>query len=110
MNNQEAIRILNCVLEEWVIDDDVSIPREEALRLAINALSEPFINKPCISEGVCHEDKIKMIEDIKAEIKELDNKVCRQWLIEDIDKEVHRTYQECLGIIDKHIYKVREWE
>lgn len=29
---------------------------------------EPFINKPCVSEGVCHEDKMKVLEKISAEI------------------------------------------
>ena len=43
-----------------------------------------------------------VIEDIKAEIKKLDKKVCSQFLIEDIDKEIHHTYQEVLQIIDKH--------
>lgn len=31
---------------------------------------EPFINKPCVSEGVCHEDKMKVLEKIKAEIEQ----------------------------------------
>jgi len=29
---------------------------------------EPFINKPCVSEQACHEDKVKILEKIKAEI------------------------------------------
>lgn len=32
---------------------------------------EPFINKPCISEGVCHEDKMKVLEKIRDEIEEV---------------------------------------
>ena len=32
---------------------------------------EPFINKPCISEGVCHEDKMQVLEKIKAEIEHM---------------------------------------
>jgi hypothetical protein len=31
-------------------------------------LDEPFINKSCISEGVCHEDKVKVLDKIRAEI------------------------------------------
>lgn len=31
---------------------------------------EPFINKPCVSDGVCHEDKMKVLEKIKAEIEQ----------------------------------------
>ena len=32
--------------------------------------SEPFINKPCISQGVCHEDKVKVLDKIRAEIEQ----------------------------------------
>ena len=32
---------------------------------------EPFINKPCISTGVCHEDKVKVLDKIRAEIERL---------------------------------------
>ena len=32
---------------------------------------EPFINKPCVSEGVCHEDKMKVLEKIRAEIEQI---------------------------------------
>lgn len=35
-----------------------------------NTHLEPFINKPCVSEGVCHEDKMKVLEKIKAEIEQ----------------------------------------
>lgn len=31
---------------------------------------EPFINKPCMSEQACHEDKMKVLEKIKAEIEQ----------------------------------------
>jgi hypothetical protein len=31
---------------------------------------EPFINKSCISEGVCHEDKVKVLDKIRAELDE----------------------------------------
>lgn len=30
---------------------------------------EEFINKPCVSEQTCHEDKMKVLEKIRAEIK-----------------------------------------
>lgn len=33
---------------------------------------EPFINKPCISKGVCHEDKNKVLDKISAEIENQD--------------------------------------
>lgn len=63
---------------------------------------EPFINKTCVSSEVCEYDKNVVINKIRAEIAELDNKVCQQFLIEDVDKEVHHAYQDCLGIIDKY--------
>ena len=31
---------------------------------------EPFMNKPCVANQVCHEDKVKVIEKIRAEIDE----------------------------------------
>lgn len=34
---------------------------------------EPFINKDCVSEGVCHEDKVKVLDKISAEIERQDN-------------------------------------
>lgn len=33
---------------------------------------EPFINKPCISKGVCHEDKNKVLDKISAEIERVE--------------------------------------
>ena len=48
---------------------------------------EPFINKPCISEGVCHEDKMKVLEKIKAEMLDI----------------MVRTYQEINAIINKYM-------
>lgn len=32
---------------------------------------EPFINKPCVSEVACHEDKVKVLEKIKTEIEHM---------------------------------------
>ncbi len=52
------------------------------------------------------EEKIIVINDvldkIRAEIVELDKKVCQQFLIEDVDKEVHHAYQDFLKIIGKY--------
>lgn len=64
------------------------IDREEAIRIAEQGqiqgfewqfkklcdlppvTTEPFINKPCISEGVCREDKIQVLDKIRAEIEQ----------------------------------------
>lgn len=49
------------------------------------------------------EDDYKPVLDkLRVEIEELDNKVCQQFLIEDVDKEVHHAYQNCLEIIDNY--------
>ena len=32
---------------------------------------EPFINKPCIAHQVCHEDKVKILDKIRAEIEKI---------------------------------------
>ena len=42
----------------------------DACKGAIDLLEqEPFINKPCVSKGACHEDKIEVLDNIKAEIE-----------------------------------------
>lgn len=59
---------------------------------------EPFINKPCISEGVCHEDKMKVLEKIKAEMQDI--------MIVSQDEE--RIYQQIKAIIDKYMAESEE--
>ena len=62
----------------------------EAKELAIKALGQqPFINKPCVSEGICREDKIQVLDKIRAEIIELRSKQ-------------NVGVMECLDIIDKY--------
>ena len=51
---------------------------------------EPFINKPCISEGVCKVDAAKMLEHIDEEVKNLfepddfDNSGCYNEALTDV--------------------------
>ena len=69
---------------------------EEVRDKAIKALGQqPFINKPCISEGVCREDKIQVLDKIRAEIKQMDfdfgdfydhTSTIREMILEVIDK------------------------
>lgn len=67
MTREEAIKTLKgeawiCCQEKW----------QEALNMAIKALEqEPFINKPCVSEGVCREDNIQVLNKIRAEIEQI---------------------------------------
>jgi cell division septum initiation protein DivIVA len=45
---------------------------EEFLDLAIKALEqEPFINKSCVSSGVCEHDKNKVLDKLRTEIEQL---------------------------------------
>lgn len=44
----------------------------EALNTVIKALEqETFMNKPCVSAGVCEHDKIQMLEELRAEIEQI---------------------------------------
>lgn len=45
--------------------------KQEIIEGACNRILElePFINKTCVSEGVCNEDKIKVLDKISAEIE-----------------------------------------
>jgi len=58
-------------------DDFISF--EELVVKALPSVKpqEPFINKPCIAHQVCHEDKVKVIEKIRAEIERQEN-----WLLQ----------------------------
>ena len=71
MTNEEAqIIIGNIPIKPEVLDDCYDITEyQEAKTMAIKALEQqPFINKPCISSGVCYEDKINTLDKIKVEI------------------------------------------
>ena len=49
----------------------------DACKGAIDLLEqEPFINKPCVSKGACHEDKIEVLDKISAEIEKQE-----KWLV-----------------------------
>lgn len=37
---------------------------------------EPFINKPCVSSGVCEHDKNKVLDKIRVEIEGLQTYLC----------------------------------
>lgn len=61
---------------------------------------EPFINKPCVSSGVCGHDKNKVLDKIRAEIQD----IAFDW--QEIDGE-HESFMvvdlnDALNIIDKY--------
>ena len=90
MTNEEAIAYLERA--DSTVYKKIKTKTAEALEMAIQALEQqPFINKPCVSEGICREDKIQVLDKIRAEIIELRSKQ-------------NVGVMECLDIIDK--YKV----
>lgn len=74
MTREEAIAELKRDIE---LVNDFTEEYINAVNKAIKVLEqEPFINKPCISKGACHEDKNKVLDKIKAEIENQD-----KWLM-----------------------------
>lgn len=75
--------------------------------LAIKVLEqEPFMNKPCVAHQVCNEDKIKVLDKIRAEIMQL------EYDVEDVDYDYNDMPQtetihticreEVIQILDKY--------
>ena len=62
---------------------------------------EPFINKPCISEEVCREDKIQVLDKISQEIEQIADKE------QEYDKKWAIGLRYAVKIIDK--YKQGVW-
>lgn len=75
MTKEEAIEILKEIIDEgWLISDFEKCVAIDACEMAIQALeNEPFMNKPCISAGVCEHDKMQMLDNLRAEINSLHN-------------------------------------
>lgn len=59
---------------------------------SLECKGEPFINKPCISTGTCHEDKVKALCKVKEDINKL------TYGVDDL-----LTRDEVFAIIDKYI-------
>ena len=107
----EALKTAIKMLEQQPCEDCISRERAvyvasgycapqniaDELRKLPSVTPQPFINKPCISEGVCHEDKISVLDKIKAEIKALSNANPSYWHSGDM---VER--EDVLEIIDKY--------
>ena len=56
---------------------------------------EPFMNKPCVAHQVCHEDKAKVLDKIRAEIE-------KEYLAEGHPLGYWDGIDKCLQIIDKY--------
>jgi hypothetical protein len=91
MTREEAIEILQGAIKKPNTKDGYL---GQAIDMAIKALEqEPFINKPCISSGVCEHDKNKVLDRVRAElIQSIQNGVIK---IESGNEELFR-------IIDKY--------
>ena len=64
MTNGEAIHFAECLKHNYTIN---FADMEVFCDMAIKALEqEPFINKPCISSGVCEHDKNKVLDSRNA--------------------------------------------
>ena len=51
--------------------------KELEKRIKVLEEQEPFMNKPCVANQVCHEDKVKVLDKIKAEIEKQE-----KWLLQ----------------------------
>ena len=95
MTAEDAIKMLKSKMDGHT---DTSYEWAETVRMAIKALEqEPFINKPCVSSGVCGHDKNKILDKIRAELhataemhSDGDYYLREEWIDEITDK-----YMEC---------------
>ena len=99
MTNEKAIGKL--VYARQNADEELDPDWCASLDMAIKALEqEPFMNKPCVAYQVCHEDKIKVLDKIRAEIeKPLHDERC----FDTADaKAQYIALNWCIEIIDKY--------
>lgn len=89
-------------LSEYVIDAIADA--------VVKKMSEPFINKPCVSEGVCHEDKVKVLEKIRTEIENVTPKAKFQTGKTSVDVQMMIPQEKVLQIIDKYMAESEDKE
>ena len=78
------------------------------LKLYITELSsvqpEQFINKPCVSEQACREDKVKVLEKIRAEIEEYKSRQLPLGVgIADLEEGKQIALEYVLAVLDKYM-------
>lgn len=90
--------------------------KDEIIDSATNTIcelkQEPFMNKPCVSAGVCEHDKIQVLDKIRAEIDRCGSIMVAYAItkdtrtdkgIEDLVKGVvQQAKEQVLEIIDKY--------
>ncbi len=86
----------------------------EKIKLALE--QEPFINKPCVSSGVCEHDKQKVLDKIRSEIMdclkaldEIEKSGLNIYLPNEMSGR-RLTYQQCLEFIDKYKSEIEPQE
>ncbi len=97
MTSEEIIEILESYMPK---DEPMNAKDRDAFRLAI--LSIKVLNmKPRVSPRACHEDKIKALDEIRAEIDALKSPLASygDW---------YDGVADCLKIIDKHMAEKSE--
>lgn len=109
MTREEAISLLTQVNKilvssnSWL--ENTHEPLNMAFDMAIKALErEPFINKPCVSVGVCEHDKMQAFDKVRAEIKALSPEPTAYDVVDGnpIKDAVLETLADVLKIIDKY--------
>ena len=83
---------------DW-LDNYLSLDERNNLIRALK--QEPFINKPCVSSGVCEHDKNKVLGKIRAEINgiEINGQIDEHTMFIRTGEQVK---QMTLDIIDKY--------
>ena len=97
---KEAIKRLKEVIKEVRSTIQPFLYDNEAKDYILKALEqESFINKPCVSSGVCEHDKNKVLNKIRAEIEELkpNNPNFKGYFEQNV------ALNKVLEVIDKHI-------
>ena len=74
---------------------------------------EPFINKPCVSSGVCEHDKQKVLDKIRVEVENIN--VWGMRYNPDTDKDrkpqiVQKVKEHVIEIIDKYKAEIKPQE
>ena len=94
-DKQSVISICRILADK--MDDSGKVAVEQVIS-AVESVEEqePFMNKPCVANQVCHEDKVKVIDKIRAEIVEDIERY------NDIYDDTCHGLRMALDIIDKH--------
>ena len=95
----EALNMAIKALEQETVskesyDHEYFLRKELEMKIAKLEQQEPFINKPCISSGVCEHDKNKVLNKIRAEIQ--------NGIHHFLDGEPIIEIKEVLQILDKY--------